>query len=110
MKIVKLLSVIVLLLLGNTGVAFTPFNSFPVFEDTEAGEEITEDSSDFSESILTTLISLQPSVTNPAAAIVNFQFHSANIAGEATKYITSSRFIVPGLGLKETLFPFHTFL
>lgn len=108
MHFLKALSLFLLLISGNTGIAF----SFP--EENQSSDEqevylqVSEDISELFESTLIGPDNTGPRLSSPETP--DFYFQSIVAAVEAERYIAFSRLIDPALDVSEIIFPFHFFL
>lgn len=108
MHFLKALSLFLLLLWGNAGIAFSFPEEDHSSDDQQLSLQVSEDISELFDSTL-----LSKSITGlrfSSPETTNFYFQSVLVAAEAEKYISFSRFIDPALDATKIIFPFHSFL
>lgn len=109
MQFLRTLSVLVLLLTGNMGIAFASFQDLDHFQENAVTSEYSEDGQDFAFSNLAS-----PYTSNFSKVFVfdnqSFDLESYHKSAEAKKYLVLSRYIDPSLDIPEIIFPFHFFL
>lgn len=109
MQFFKTLSVLILLITGNTGIAFASFQDFDHLQKNQITFEFSEVGPDLSFSNLST-----PYASNFNKVlkfdILDYDLESFYISAAAKKYLVLSRTIDPSLGIPEIIFPFHFFL
>lgn len=98
-----------LLIAADTGFAFTSPEGPKDLDREVISYELSEDIQDLSQSILTGPSAFD-SLRILSHGTENFYFQSTYIAGIATRYITYSRSIDPGLTVSKIIFPFHSFI
>lgn len=109
MKNVRIIAMLILLLSGsNFGLAFpSGINQVPLEKVNTS--QVSEDLQDLSSSHLVTSVDL----FNKRASFSSSPFAAIGNSREISRsksYFSISSLIVPGLGLADIIFPFHTFL
>lgn len=111
MKMLKVLIALLVLLLSNTGPAF----SSPVLSDTHTSDTIghpvvQEAVVSVYESTPVVSLSLQKTTYTTVAVLDAHLFCSAHETVLGNSYLKRSKFIVPTLDVPDIIFPFHIFL
>lgn len=109
MQFLKTFGLLLLLTLGNAGIASANTFSQPQVEEDQVGFQFTEDLQDLSESTLITPAKLNH--TRPLHLYIHVpeQLCPSKIS-RAVSYLVYSQTIVPSLDIADIIFPFHSFL
>lgn len=109
MNQVRILALLLLLLSGNSFGFAIPSGSAPVSLENENSFDLTEDYQDLSYSNLVQSIDLF-SKRFPTSSPAILLFENSQEISRSKSYFSNSYLIEPGLGLKDIIFPFHSFL
>lgn len=109
MQFFRTFGLLLLLLMGNTGIASTHNISLHDFEEDNQEFQFTEVRQDLAESILITPVEVQKAQDFFPGVVVPVVL-SPSKTSQAGRYLVYSRTIVLSLGIADIIFPFHSFL
>ncbi|MGM1055620.1 MAG: hypothetical protein ACQEWG_07045 [Bacteroidota bacterium] len=109
MNKVRILGLLILLLSGSSFSFAVPSGIVKISLENENGYHLSEDFQDLSYSNLVTPLDLfTKRITHSATPL--FTYENLRESSRVKGYFSISYLIVPGLGLADIIFPFHSFL
>ncbi len=109
MQFLKTFGLLLLLTLGNTGIASAFENTLPQDQESYVDFQLSENNQELFKSILSTPSEVQANRTIIPAAVVPEHLCPRRIS-RANSYYVFSHTIIPSLDISAIIFPFHSFL
>ncbi len=109
MQFLRTFGLLLLLLMGNTGIASAYNNSLPQLQEDHLEFQFSQDQQNLSESTLITPAEVQTNRIFIPAALITAHNCPRRISQE-NRYFVYSVTIIPSLDIAAIIFPFHSFL